>query len=106
MKKYVKFSEHNYDGETWNFYIPKQGNTSPLRELKKQLKRRSDTDAFQVAEEELTEGEVDILGKDCSDTHYMRAHNKLNGVLDINQLLSYKDMFVVLCKGGIRDFMA
>lgn len=98
MKQYYKFTEVNdWEGETWHFYIPVDGNKREIAKLKKEV----DGEFYIVNDELLPENEVDILCKH-SDGGYMTTHNKLKGKLEIpnEKGRSIED---ALYKGGICD---
>jgi len=104
--EYITFIESNdWENQTWNFYVPTKDNKTAIKELKRLLEERGDMDNFRLDEKKLKEEEVNKLVRNSGGTHYMNDHTKLDGVFDISQLLAHRDIFVVLCKGGIRDFM-
>lgn len=99
---YIQFSENNdYEGETWHRYIPVAGNEKAIERLR-ELVNAQEPDAeededseesggpFGLREGTLTETEVDVLVKYANDdsTTYSAAHGKLEGILDLDGLLS------------------
>lgn len=88
--------ENDWEGETWHFYIPTQGNEENLAKLAALVA----TDGrFDVEEQQFTEAEIDTLIAYGDDTDYLHAHNKLSGTLaevsDVDTLY----------KGGITDYL-
>jgi len=78
---YVKWTEINdWEGETWNFYIPFDGNESDvylLRVMVIDLKSSYDLRLNLIPEEE-----VDALVKHSDGNGYMPEHNKMKGIID------------------------
>lgn len=83
--EYVKLTEHNeWEGETWHFYIPLDGNKDTLDRLADALSILAGADEepeFELELAPMTETEVDTLVRHGGDTDYMAAHNKLEGRL-------------------------
>lgn len=108
MSKYAQLTENNdWEGETWHFYIPIEGNEAILDQLADTLTLMAD-EAFELELEPIPEVEVDILVKRGGDTNYMAAHNKLAGRLVLTDehlaKLAAGDVDP-LYKGRIRDHM-
>lgn len=106
---YAKFVEENeWEGETWNFYIPIAGNEDALSALASALK--NSYDEFEQYRLDLDfpipEFEVDVLVKH-SDAGYLHYHNKLAGTLVLTDetLTEIRGEDDPLYKGGIRDLM-
>lgn len=111
IKNYVKFIERNeWEGETWRFYIPLEGNESALKELEAALRSaggESSAEYYELSMKPIPESKVDALVEHSGDG-YMAYHNKLAGTLTIAPgvlalLASYKDD--PFYKGGIKGFM-
>lgn len=108
MSKYAQLTENNdWEGETWHFYIPIEGNEATLDRLADTLTLMAD-EAFELELAPIPEMEVDILVKRGGDTSYMAAHNKLAGRLVLTDehltTLAAGDVDP-LYKGRIRDHM-
>ena len=81
-KKFIKLTERNdWEGETWNFYIPIRGNEEAIAFLKEALDPN-----YSIGENEFTEHEVDILCNSNDNWGYMPKHNKYDFVIDFNKL--------------------
>lgn len=111
MTDYVTLTEDcEYEGETWRFYIPVEGNADALSKLAEALASFADQgpEAFTLDLTPIPESEVDVLVKHGGDTDYMPAHNKLVGRLvipdDVLAQLAAGDE-ESLYKGDIDDFM-
>jgi len=104
---YFKFTEHNdWEGESWNFYIPIEGNTIPIQDLKTFIKNFSFEDMYEIDDKPYTEEEVTILC-DNTESGYMDFHNCLSGKL-IVPFLKVEDCHIVddpFYKGGIENLM-
>jgi hypothetical protein len=104
MTTYAKLTEDNdWEGETWYFWIPIEGNELTLKQLEGCL---TEDDQYEVDMTPVPELEVDILVKH-SDVGYLHTHNKLAGTLkfgDEQAVLIGRDGDP-LYKGGIRDLM-
>lgn len=63
MTDYRRFTEHNeWEGETWSFYIPVDGNVETLDALAALIaKYDPDAESFEMPERVFTEEEVDLL---------------------------------------------
>ena len=113
---YVTFTEDNdYEGETWRFYIPIEGNEKALAELDEGLKEAAGEDPYDefpyhLDDNPIPEAQVDYLvGNLADDTGYMPAFNKLAGqlLLPVGLDWSSEDNFDDhLYKGGIKDWMS
>lgn len=98
---FVKFTEHNdWEGESWSFFIPTNGNEEAIEDLRKCLAHMDD---FELDEDETDEDEVDLLVKN-SDTGYMDEYQKLSGELVLGDLVG-SELADALYKGGIRNLM-
>lgn len=97
-KTYYRFTEHNeFEGETWNFYLRKQGNEDVVAHIYELVKNELDYELNLKLE--YTEKEVDVLVRN-SDDGYIRTHNKIEKInhrVD-KKPLKLKDLY----KGGIR----
>lgn len=77
---YVKFSEINdWEGETWHFWIPAEGNEEALKALQSAL---GESEEYELDLTPVPESEVDVLVKH-TDSGYMAYHNKLSGALTL-----------------------
>lgn len=110
-KQYITFRESNqWEGESWNFYIPVEGNKEAIEELQKISNGKVDAPtAYVVKELLLTENDVNGKVKDC-DSGYLNYHNKLEGRLDLKRLKNYKKEAkkigqCPLYKGGIESYV-
>lgn len=110
---YAKLTERNeWEGETWYFWIPIEGNEDSLDSLGKAIDHIDDESEKTTFELDLTpvpESEVDILIKheEGDNTTYMDAHNKIAGKLVLpEEALAQLTAGEIqpLNKGGIRDF--
>jgi hypothetical protein len=102
---FAKFTENNdWEGEVWNFYIPVAGNEEALKALRAKLDewaRDSGGCEYDLAEDYLTEAEVDTLVKHADTDGYYPDHQKLEGSLDLDAIHSSGDLY----KGTIQDRM-
>jgi hypothetical protein len=106
--QYAQFIEHNeWEGETWSFWIPLDGNENALNNL---LVAMDDfnTESYELDLAPISESKVDAFVKHA-DIGYMAAHNKLSGKLvlpdDLSAMLADEDGKDPLYKGGIRNLM-
>lgn len=108
MTEYVKFTEHNeWEGETWYFWIPLEGNRDALKTLADALDGDdSEDERYALDLEPVPEYDVDVLVRH-SDIGYMHTHNKLAGILTLpeNLVALIADDDAPFYKGGIRDLM-
>lgn len=97
---FVRFTEHNdWEGETWNFYIPLEGNKEALHELYDLVKNVDDYELDM--KNIITNEQVNaLINHGNHDSGYMDTHNKLSGVLDMN-LVTADGLY----KGGISRAM-
>jgi len=80
MKNFVKFIEENdWEGETWNFYIPFKGNEEAIKKLAVRIRN---SESYTLVQTPISEKEVDILVKHDNFKGYMARENKLSGKLD------------------------
>jgi len=106
---YVKFTEYNeWEGESWNFFIPINGNREAIKKLRKAIKvylEKSDLEEFTLSTDTLTESEIDTLIKHANDhTSYRSAQNKLKGLL-CGDMIQKNTIADLLYKGGIIKLM-
>lgn len=106
---FVKFTECNeWEGETWNFYIPYDNNAKELTELaflfqKFEKDFPEDFNPYTLEINNLiSEFDVDDLCKQKSNTTYLNEHNKLIGKLNLADMTNIDDD---LYKGGIERFV-
>jgi len=81
MKSFIRFTENNdWEGESWNFYIPVEGNEIEIERLRDLINTQDDEMCFEMNEDTfLTEEEVDILVDNA--THgYFPSDNKLDEI--------------------------
>lgn len=106
--QYVKFTEHNeWEGETWHFWIPLQGNTDELKRLDQIIARNPEMNEFYELDlTPVSEAEVGACVAQSSNTDYLPEHNKLTGTLRLPADDAITDnKSDLLYKGGIRDYM-
>lgn len=102
MTTYATFTEDNeWEGETWRFYIPVEGNEASLQML---ADRTMQMEGYGVDLTPLDEATVDARVAAPDDTDYMAAHNKLAGTLSI-PTADDTDLLDVIYKGGIADLV-
>lgn len=106
---FYKLSEHNgWEGETWHFYIPVDGNEDSWAELQKVYEQYKGENTYVFHQTPIPENEVDILVKH-TDSGYMAIQNKVVGKLDILKIKSITkndlDDEEPLYKGGVRRLM-
>ena len=96
---YVRFTENcDWEGESWNFYLPVEGNEEALAWLRALIADGDVSDQYEVGEEEAyTWAEVKTLARSHSQTTYLQEHTVLSGRLATGYDLD------ALYKGGIRD---
>lgn len=100
--EYVKLTEYNeWEGETWHFWIPIEGNRDSIISLAQYIKGYEDN--FELHNGATPEEEVDILVKHEGGS-YMAEHTKLEGLLDWEELKESHPS-EALYKGGIIDCM-
>lgn len=76
---FVKLVEHNdHEGETWVFWLQKDGNEKELNKLEDLLTDFSVEEEFEIDMTEVPEEEVDILVKHSLQGYY-HYHNKVTG---------------------------
>ncbi len=103
MTTYATFTEDNdWEGETWRFYIPTEGNEVALQTLA-DLVEQAEPYALDLAplSEPIVDDRVERL---ADDTGYLAAHNKLAGTLTVPEG-DADGLFDTLYKGGTRDLM-
>lgn len=104
--KYVKFTEENeWEGETWRFWLPYDGNEEALRQL---VELNPGGDDYQLdlstfVDEPTVDAFVANVNED--DDGYMPPDQKVEGVMDISPLVDLNDEAAeqFLYKGGIRE---
>lgn len=109
--QYVCLVEHNdWEGETWHFFIPVEGNQQQLQKLYAALSEHNlldEDDGYELDLDEWhNEVEVDAAVLHAHDG-YMASHNKLQGTIDIDklrpQLRTEDTLILLLNKGNIVD---
>lgn len=97
-KTYVRFTEHNeHEGETWHFYIRKQGNEDVLAHIAELIKNEFDYEMSMKLE--YIEKEVEVMVRNTG-SGYMDYHNRVEKV---NHRVDKKPLRLEdLYKGGIR----
>lgn len=114
--RFVRFTEENdNEGETWTFWLQKDGNQKALGELldlieQYELANNGVFSAYQLdLSFSVSETSVDILLEyaNAYSGAYMRAHHKVAGTLHTPVPQEGQDIIYVLddalYKGGIRD---
>lgn len=97
-RTYVRFTENcDWEGETWNFYLPLEGNEEALAWLRATIADGDAGEEYEVGEETYTEAEVAALARSHGQTDYLPEHTVLSG-----RLATVSDLDA-LYKGGIRD---
>lgn len=95
---YVRFTENcEWEGETWNFYLPLEGNEEALDSLRALIADGDAGDEYEVGDETYTPAEVAALARGRSGTDYLPEHTVLSGRLSVVNDLD------LLYKGGVRD---
>lgn len=98
MQFYCLVENNDWEGETWKFYFPVEGNEKETKKLNKFI----DGENYILSEKIYTEEEVDILCTEClNHITYMPTHNKLNGKLSVKGKKNNNPLY----KGGIRDMI-
>lgn len=111
ITQYARFIERNeWEGETWSFWIPLDGNKEALLMLAQIIALSEEWDEkYEVHSDPVPESDVDVLVKYVDDTGYMAARNKLSGKLvlpdDLSAMLADEDGKDPFYKGGIRNLM-
>lgn len=76
---FVKFTENNdHEGESWNFWLQKDGNEKELDKLFDLMTDHASEEEFGMDMREVPESEVDIVVKH-SDEGYIPYNNKVTG---------------------------
>ena len=79
-EEFIKLTERNdWEGETWNFYIPIKDNETAIKKLSELIKKYP---SYTLSLLPINENEIDNLIKNDDHTSYMATHNKLSGRLD------------------------
>lgn len=105
MTTFVWFRETNdHEGESWTFWLRRDGNEEALTALAKQLVEDGEKIEYDYPyqidlTETLLEDQVDLLC-DYAESGYYDSHNKVDGTLTLPENFSIMDG---LYKGGIRD---
>lgn len=88
MKTYAKFTEINdWEGETWNFYIPIKGNEKAMDLIDALIDGREEY--FLRRGKAFTEQEIDALCARESSTSYMNKHNKVSKILELPESVDF-----------------
>jgi hypothetical protein len=92
MAKFYKIKERNsWEHETWNFYIPAQGNRRQIKMLARKVKEAGLENVIHIFMEEMEESEVDDIVENQRDvTGYMWQHNKCKGKMNSELIKSTK----------------
>lgn len=99
--KFITMLEHNdWEGETWKFYLPWDGNEAAIEKLIELLR---EDESYTFDRTLLSEKQVDARAR-RSAHGYMAYHNKCMGKLDLGVLsaLSEEELFPRIYKGEIR----
>lgn len=105
-KTFVRYTEHNdHEGETWTFWLQRDGNENALRWLADFL---ADVNAEDLDPEHelflddvIPEEHVDVLAKWGGEA-YMPLHNKVIGTMSIPEKFSPGDLY----KGDVAELFA
>ena len=104
MTTYALFRETNdHEGESWNFWLERDGNEETLRRLGEMLDAAEEACPYDFPyvldlDEALTDEQVDLLCE-YAEEGYMHSHNKINGTLVVPDDLVPDDLY----KGRIED---
>lgn len=80
VMKYIKFTEYNeWEGETWNWYMPLKGNGKDFKKIKVLIRYNS---SYRIEKIELTKNSLNALIEHSSDG-YMKSHNRAIGFRNI-----------------------
>ena len=105
--QYIKLTEENdWEGETWNFYIPIENNKDAIKALSKKLNEFPEDieSSFTLHDSTiLEEYDVDVLVKH-SEGGYYHQHNKMVGVIDTNTFIDVycEDFEEKIYKGNLE----
>ncbi|WP_109527287.1 MULTISPECIES: hypothetical protein [Nocardia] len=115
MSDYIRFTEYcDHEGETWAFWLQRDGNEAALNELVEIISAADDAatvaegyweTAYQLLGDIEPEAVVDKL-VEYGESGYLDGVNKVDGRLDVTGLRGrdWESVFDLLYKGGIRDF--
>ncbi len=79
-KQFIRLREcNNWEGETWNFYIPVTGNEEAIKKLAVLIENYQEHTLYPIP---IGESEIDVLVKNDNRVGYMARYNKLEGKLD------------------------
>jgi hypothetical protein len=103
-RRFVEIIEDNdWEGETWSFWIPEEGNEQALKMLEVILQAK---DCEHRVGDTLPENELDVLIKHSrSECSYLPRHSKLEGALSLPESDDHEEIRGSLYKGGIRDMV-
>lgn len=104
--KFVRFREYcDWEGETWTFWLQKDGNEESLKALQKKLESEEDVYHCEF-DVEINEDQVDTLVK-YGGQGYLNYHNKVSGTLTkqaVDAIMVGDEDTTNLYKGGIASF--
>lgn len=113
MSDYVRLTEHNeWEGETWHFYVPVEGNEAALQAMHNVIRDLSnqapDEHPYVLRlDETFTAEQVETLvTTPSSAASYLAEHNRMAGVLTLPDDLMAEFATAgmdKLYKGGLRD---
>ncbi len=84
-RKFFTFREYNdWEGETWNFCFPKEGNEEAISLLEKFIEMDGTYGAYSFGPE-IKESELDVLVK-RGESGYLHFWNKIDAVMDIDKI--------------------
>lgn len=101
MGDYLRFTEENdWEGETWNFYIPIENNEAALSHLRTLIEGQNQ---YELGTEPFSKKTVKTLDRN-SRVEYMALENRLSGILLLPDRIDWEndDPFY---KGGISEFL-
>lgn len=86
--KYMMFTENNeWEGETWNFFIPIEGNEAVIEKIRKLIRGNS---AYELGEPVWTQSEVEKLLRKPSRTDYINEFNLVSAVNDLPDTIDWE----------------
>lgn len=113
MITYRRFIETcDHEGETWNFWLQADGNSTALAILDDVLTKHNsalgehDDPVFVLSDEQILGNEADVLVRFAEDG-YMKQHNKVDGSMSVPKGFASMDGEALtkhLYKGGIEKF--
>lgn len=102
---YIEFSETNdWEGETWHYFLPLEGNEKALRQLDSKILEYG-MNAYSIDWTPRNEGYVMGLVRRKGSTLILKEFNIVQGKLfTLPEFDSHSDLDAILYKGGIENF--